>query len=182
MKGLIAYSSLTGNTAKFAKRLAAGLTDLGDWTLADIKKGADAAGYDCVLGGGWIDRAWPDKAAKAWFEALPADLPVGFFVTMGALPESEHGDRVKVNLARLLASHETALGMAVLPGVVEVKLLDRVRQMPAHVLGENGARIKQQMVEAGEQSRMPTEDEYEAAIHIFREAIQGWLVKKGDLK
>lgn len=182
MKGLIAYSSLTGNTAKLADRLAAGLADLGDWTLADIKKGADAAGYDCILAGGWIDRAWPDKAAKAWIEDLPADLPLGIFVTMGALPESPHGDRVKENLASLLAGHGTALGMAVLPGVVEAKLLDRVRQMPAHVLGENGESIKQQMVEAGEQSRMPTEEEYQAGVQVFREAIQGWLDQKGDLQ
>ncbi|MBS5594133.1 MAG: hypothetical protein KHX08_01720 [Clostridiales bacterium] len=180
MKGLIAYSSRTGNTQKLAQRLADGLANIGEWTLADIQQGISPEGYDCVLAGGWIDRAWPDKASRQWMEAIPAAMPCGLFVTMGADPSSEHGRKVMANLEKILARHERALGMAVLPGLVDEKLLARVRQMPAQALGDDGESVKQQMVEAGEQSRMPTEAEYQAAVKTFHQAITDACIDKGE--
>lgn len=172
MKGLIAYSSLTGNTKTLAEKLAVGLAELGDWTLVDIKKGASTQGYDCVLAGGWIDRAWPDKVAKQWIQALPKEIPCGIFVTMGAEPSSEHGDRVRANLDSLLECFKVSLDKAILPGLVDPVLLERVRKMPAQALGENGESIREQMVAAGERSRVATEEEYEEAVAAFRKTIQ----------
>lgn len=113
-------------------------------------------------------------------EAIPAAMPCGLFVTMGADPSSEHGRKVMANLEKILARHERALGMAVLPGLVDEKLLARVRQMPAQALGDEGESVKQQMVEAGEQSRMPTEAEYQAAVRTFRQAITDACIDKGE--
>ena len=70
--------------------------------------------------------------------------------------------------------------MAVLPGLVDEKLLARVRQMPAQALGDEGESVKQQMVEAGEQSRMPTEAEYQAAVRTFHQAIIDACIDKGE--
>ena len=40
--------------------------------------------------------------------------------------------------------------------------------------------VKEQMVEAGEQSRMPTEAEYQAAVRTFHQAITDACIDKGE--
>lgn len=163
MNGLIVYSSLTGNTKKLAEKLADGLADCGNWTLKDLKTGADAEGYDVILTGAWVDRGLPNKKALEWIRALPPTT-LGLFVTLGAMPDSEHGRKVRANLEELLNGHRNA-GICLVPGLVDPAVLDRVRHMPPDVLPKH---IVDQMVATGEVSRMATDEEYAAAINLFK--------------
>lgn len=64
LKGLIAYSSKTGNTKKLAETIFRELQNQCQVTLLDLKehKIIDAENYDFILLGGWVDKAKPDKA------------------------------------------------------------------------------------------------------------------------
>lgn len=170
MKGAIIYSSLSGNTKKLAEKLAEGLSDTGEWTVSNLKEQPDFSAADCVLLGAWIDRAMPDKAAMNVLQALP-DVPVGLFVTMGAMPDSFHGSRVGENLNKLL-EEKKSLGYVILPGKVDEKVLERVKHMPEGALPEN---VRLQMIEAGETSRWATDAEYAAAIDKMRFSIKNYF-------
>lgn len=170
MNGAIIYSSLSGNTKKLAEKLAEGLSDAGEWTVSDLNEKPDLSEADCVLLGAWVDRAMPNKAAMDVFEALP-DVPVGLFVTMGAMPDSFHGSRVGENLNKLLEKRKS-LGYVILPGKVDEKVIERVRHMPEGTLPEN---VRMQMIEAGETSRLATDEEYAAAIDKVRASIKNYF-------
>lgn len=173
MKGTIIYSSLTGNTKKAAERLADLLADLADWQLADLRETPDVSESDLVLVGAWVDRGLPEKKTLAYLETLDKTKPLGLFGTLGAMPESYHGRRVQEGLAGLLEGRPS-LGYGLLPGLVDPKVLERVRHMPDHVLDPE---VRRQMIEAGETSRWASEDEYRALADHFRQGIQQWQEK-----
>ncbi|MDO5696199.1 MAG: flavodoxin family protein [Eubacteriales bacterium] len=166
MRGMIVYSSKTGNTEKLARRLYEAYKDRHELTLCSVKefKSKKDDAYDFILFGGWIDRAMPDKKILKAFKKTTVDK-VGFFVTMGAEPVSEHGDDCKKNLLELMQGRDS-LGYAILPGIVDPKLVAEMdgKGWKAKVIPE---RVRIKMVEAGKNSRMPTEEEYEAAIRAF---------------
>ncbi len=169
MKGLICYDSLTGNTKKMAEKLAEGLKDSAEWDVLPLKDVAPAdvsEKWDVVLAGAWIDQGYPNKRARAWIESLPS-CTLGLFATLGAMPDSDHGMKVQANMEKMLEKHRS-LGVVLLPGLVDAKLLERVRQMPENVLPPV---VKEQMVKAGEESRWATDDEYAQAAAFFRQAL-----------
>lgn len=173
MKGYIIYSSLTGNTKKAAEKLAEHLSDLADWHVVDLSSGPDIQDADLLLVGAWVDQGLPEKKALAWIEHLDKQMPTGLFVTLGAMPDSFHGQKVAQGLADMLKDRQS-LGYGLLPGLVDAKLLARVHHIPDHVLSPD---IRQQMIEAGEKSRWATEEEYQTLADIFRQNILGWKEK-----
>lgn len=166
MKGLIAYSSMTGNTKKYAEKLAEGLADLADWTVADIKTNPDAAGYDVVLAGAWVDRSDVNKQASTWIDTL-APTTLGIFGTLGASPDSDHGHDVRANLEKYLAKHN-GLGVKLLPGLVNQAVLKQLDNIPAHIVSPE---LKEQMIEISKISRWATEEEYAEAVAYFKNAL-----------
>ena len=170
MKGAIIYSSLSGNTKKLAEKLAEGLSDTGEWIVSDLNEKPNLSEADCVLLGAWIDRSMPNKAAMTVIETLP-DIPTGIFVTMGAMPDSPHGERVAENLDNLLKDRKS-LGYVILPGKVDEKVIERVRRMPEGPMPEA---VRMQMIEAGEKSRWATDAEYDAAINHIKLSIKNYF-------
>lgn len=171
MKGLICYDSLTGNTKKMAEQLAEGLSHLADWDVLPLKEvlPSDVSQkWEVVLAGAWIDQGYPNKRARQWIETLPP-CRLGLFATLGAMPDSDHGKMVHANMESLLVKHQS-LGVVLLPGLVDAKLLERVRQMPADTLPPT---VKEQMIKAGEESRWATEEEYAHAAAFFRQSLSG---------
>lgn len=168
MKGLIVYSSLTGNTKTVAERLAQGLAEYGEWTLTAVADNPSIEGYDVVLVGGWVDKGFINPQCMTYFESIPKDkgIAVGIFATLGAMPDSFHGNKCYANLENLLEGHRS-LGVALLPGVVAPALLTRVEKMTDDVLPKD---IREQMIEAGKNSRRATEEELQAAVEFYKKA------------
>ena len=166
MKGFIAYSSKTGNTKRMAEYLYDALKENRDLTLLDLKEKPDLSAYDYGLLGGWCDRALPDKAVKKALEGAPKKL--GLFLTMGAMPDSEHGERAMEGLEKCLADHKKeSLGTYLCPGKVDEKLAARIDLL---VFVPKDAR--EQMKEASEVSREATGDELKEAAIYFEEQLE----------
>lgn len=166
MKGFIAYSSKTGNTKRMAEYLYDALKENRDLTLLDLKDKPDLSAYDYGLLGGWCDRALPDKAVMKVLDQAPKKL--GLFLTMGAMPDSEHGERAMEGLEKCLADHKKeSLGTYLCPGKVDEKLAARIDLL---VFVPKDAR--EQMKEASEKSREATEEELKEAAIYFAEQLE----------
>lgn len=166
MKGFIAYSSKTGNTKRMAQYLYDALKENRDLTLLDLKDKPDLAIYDYGLLGGWCDRAMPDKAVMNALEGAPKKL--GLFLTMGAMPDSEHGERTMEGLEKCLSDNKKeSLGTYLCPGKVDEKLAARIDLL---VFVPKDAR--EQMKEASEKSREATEEELKEAAMYFTEQLE----------
>lgn len=166
MKGLIVYSSLTGNTKKLAERLAAGL--VGAWECFPIGEAPETAGYDAILIGGWIDRGHLDQRCANYFARVSAEQKVGLFGTLGAMPDSDHGKGCEKNLHQALEGHRS-LGVKLLPGLVSKALVERVKKIPDDKIAPE---VKKGMIEAGVNSRVATEEDYLEAIQYFNQALE----------
>lgn len=161
MKGLIVYSSLTGNTEKMAQALYEGLSTSGEWTLSNVKEMPDWTGFDKVLLGGWADQGTLDKACLKYYEKIEkGKVALGLFMTLGAMPDSFHGKKCQETLELLLEGHN-GLGVYLCPGFVAPALLARVEKMPESILPKD---IKDQMIEAGKNSRYATKEEYDEVV------------------
>ena len=167
MKGIVIYSSLTGNTKTLAEKLAEGLSAVGQFDVFDVKKAPSYEGYDVVLLGGWIDQGTFDKLTHKYFETLDDKVRVGLFATLGAMPDSFHGKKCQETLEGLLKGHNS-LGVCLCPGVVAEAVINRVEKMPEGILPED---VRLEMIEAGKSSRQATEDEYEAAVQYFLQQL-----------
>lgn len=166
MKGFIAYSSKTGNTKRMADYLHGALKEDRDLTLLNLKDKPDLSIYDYGLLGGWCDRALPDKAVMKALEGAPKKL--GLFLTMGAMPDSEHGERAMEGLKQCLVDHKKeSLGTYLCPGKVDEKLAARIDLL---LFVPKDAR--EQMKEASRDSREATEDELKEAAMYFAEQLE----------
>ena len=165
MKGLIIYSSLTGNTKKMAERLHSEFSSTSEWAVHDIKTAPVWSGYDVVLLGGWIDQGTLDKRILNYFETIEkGKCALGLFATMGAMPDSFHGEKCYETLNNLLEGHKN-LGVYLCPGKVSEAVIKRVEQMPEGILPKE---VQLEMIEAGKTSREATEAEYQQAVEFFR--------------
>ena len=166
MKGFIAYSSKTGNTKRMADYLHGALKEDRDLTLLNLKDKPDLSIYDYGLLGGWCDRALPDKAVMKVLDQVPKKL--GLFLTMGAMPDSEHGERAMEGLKQCLVDHKKeSLGTYLCPGKVDEKLAARIDLL---LFVPKDAR--EQMKEASRDSREATEDELKEAAMYFTEQLE----------
>lgn len=147
-----------------AEALYEGLKAHGDWDLRSLKEAPEWQSYDKVLLGGWADQGTLDKASLKYLEEIETKkVALGLFMTLGAMPDSFHGKKCQETLEGLLASHES-LGVKLCPGYVAPALLERVEKMPETVLPKD---IKDQMIEAGKNSRYATKAEYDEAVNYF---------------
>lgn len=167
MKGIIIYSSKTGNTKRMAKKIYEVLKDKYQMEITDIIDSPDVEGYDFVLLGGWIDRGTLEgKALKYLAQIKNKDL--GLFATLGAMPDSEHGKKVICNLKDLLKDRES-LGQYICPGQVDPKMIEKLKGIKGVVVPK---KIKEKMIDTSLKSREATEEELLKAANYFAENIK----------
>ncbi|MDU2110635.1 MAG: flavodoxin family protein, partial [Peptoniphilus lacydonensis] len=109
MKGIIIYSSRTGNTKRMAEKIYDILKDKYEMTIKDINDVEDereTKEYEFVLLGAWIDKGTVDNKAMKFLKKVENEK-VGLFATLGAMPDSEHGKKVIKNLKELLKNKES---------------------------------------------------------------------------
>lgn len=166
MKILVAYSSLTGNTKKVAQAVADALGDAAD--LKPVAEAGDAAGYDKVIAGFWVDKSTADKAAADFLAQLHGKQ-VALFATMGAYPEPPYRDKCLDAAAALVPADNKVLaaGFACM-GKIDPKLIEMFKKLPAdhpHAMTpEREARHK-------EAAKHPDEADLAAAAAFARSAL-----------
>lgn len=138
MKTLIVYSSLTGNTKMVAEAIADAVETK---ALFPVEEDPDAAAYDLVAVGFWVDRGTADAKAAAYLKQLRGKK-VALFATLGADPRSEHAQKSLENAAELLDASNALVGTFICQGKIDPALIERMaKQFPAdHPHGMNEER------------------------------------------
>ncbi|MBU5669441.1 flavodoxin family protein [Peptoniphilus sp. MSJ-1] len=175
MKGLIIYSSKTGNTKHMAEVICQEISNTSDVDLVDIKEYKNMTeshkeNYDFILLGAWIDRGTLENKAMKLFKSLE-NQKIGLFATLGAMPDSEHGRKVIKNLEELLKDKES-LGQYICPGLVDEKMIEKLKGITGMVVPKH---VKEKMIETSIASRYATEEELEEAGKYFKEKIEEFL-------
>ncbi|MEQ2400028.1 flavodoxin family protein [Peptoniphilus hominis (ex Hitch et al. 2025)] len=166
MKGLIIYSSKTGNTKRMAEKIYEVLKDEHQMTIKDIRDAPEVEKFDFILLGAWIDRGSLEPKALKVLKTIK-NKKLGLFATLGAMPDSEHGRKVIKNLENLLIDRDS-LGQYICPGLVDPKMIEKLKGIKGVIVPK---KIKEKMIDTSLASRKATEEELEAAADYFFEKI-----------
>lgn len=167
MKGLIIYSSKTGNTKRMAEKIYEVLKKEYQMTIKDIRDAPQVEKFDFILLGAWIDRGSLEPKALKFLKTIK-NKKLGLFATLGAIPDSEHGRKVIKNLEDLLKDRDS-LGQYICPGLVDPKMIEKLKGITGVVVPK---KIKEKMIETSLASRKATEEELEEAAKYFAENIK----------
>lgn len=167
MKGLIIYSSKTGNTKRMAEKIYEVLKDKQQMTIKDIREAPKIEEYDFILLGGWIDRGTLETKTLKLLKTIK-NKKIGLFATLGAMPDSEHGRKVIKNIEDLLNDRDS-LGRYICPGLVDPKMIEKLKGITGLVVPK---KIKEKMIETSLKSRKATEEELLEAANYFAENIK----------
>ncbi len=162
MKILIAYSSKTGNTEKVCKKVFENLKDEHEIDIMTVKEVSDYDDYDLLVPAFWVDKGTANKEARKFIEKI-RNKNVALLGTLGASPDSEHGNKVRKNVKELVDNSNTYHGVFLARGKVDEKLIKRIKMLP---LPKN---IKEQMYESSVNSREPNEEEFAGATKFIAE-------------
>lgn len=107
MRALVVYSSRTGNTRRVAEAVHAVLDAAlpGGAELHPVESAPPPESFAFVALGFWVDKGRPDDKALGYM-ALVNGQQVGFFGTMGASPDSDHGRGVLADARTRLADND----------------------------------------------------------------------------
>ncbi len=167
MKGMIIYSSKTGNTKKMAEKIYEVLKDEHQMMIKDIRDAPKVEQFDFILLGAWIDRGTLETKALKFLKTIK-NKKLGLFATLGAMPDSEHGRKVIKNLENLLIDRDS-LGQYICPGLVDPKMIEKLRGITGLVVPK---KIKEKMIQTGLESRKATDEELEQAAEYFAKSIK----------
>ncbi|MDR0722841.1 MAG: flavodoxin family protein [Treponema sp.] len=130
-RGLMVYSSKTGNTRKLAQGIHQGLAEvLGTVRIAAVEENPDPAGTDWILVGFWADRGNADPKALQYLQSLEGHK-IGLFGTLGASPYSDHAKDIGKRVQALAAEKNTVLGCFLCQGRIDPALTEQFKTLPA---------------------------------------------------
>jgi len=171
MKALIIYSSKTGNTKKVAYGIYENLKDSYDLSIKDMDEINDMAmldEYDTLVIGFWIDRGTAHPKAKKFVKQIK-NKKIALFATLGADPSSKHGQDVMRNLNKLADKSNALLAVEIYNGLVDPALLEKLKTKPPLFLPKP---ILNKMIDSGEKSREPNEEDIQKAVSTFNLALK----------
>lgn len=127
-KWAVIYSSVTGNTEKVAKTLAASLENADCFKVDDAPE--DVSGYDGLAVGYWLWRGGPDKKMLDFMAGLEGKK-VFLFATHSAKKSSEHAVTSMARGAASLGRGCTILATFECQGELAPASVERRRRMAA---------------------------------------------------
>jgi flavodoxin len=120
MRKLVVYSSRTGNTKKIALAVAGALAPC---DLFPVEDAPQAAGYDFVAVGYWVDRGMPDAACRRYMETIQGKK-TALFGTLGLDPAHAHaGECARRGEELLRRGGNTVYGTVLSQGKVDQQVL-----------------------------------------------------------
>ncbi len=164
MKTLLAYSSRTGNTEKLCKGVAQAIGEQIDIDLMKVSEIKDIDDYDLIMIGFWVDKGSANREAKKQITKL-RNKRVLLLGTIGAAPDSEHGQKVYKTVNKLVDPSNDYLGVFLARGKVDPKLASRIKFIPLP------SGIKKQMEEASAGSRETNEQDIANAVEFVRSVL-----------
>ncbi|AHC14038.1 flavodoxin family protein [Salinispira pacifica] len=164
-KGLIIYSSKTGNTKTVAEAIHRGLTPHAD--IASASDEFDTEGYAWILWGFWVDKGSANAEAVEVLESIRGKK-IGVFGTLGAYPDSNHADDVRTRIRELVERNNKFLGEFLCMGKIDPRLTEMFKNFPAD---HPHAMTEERMARHQEAARHPNEDDCANALTSVREIL-----------
>ena len=128
MKGLIVYSSRTGNTERIARAVLEAAPP--ETELYPVREAPNPDGYAWVFVAFWVDRGSADEDTRAFLVGLKGTA-VGLFGTLGAYPDSEHARDVEAAVRESIGSDNRVLGCCLCQGKIDPKLTEMFKRFPS---------------------------------------------------
>ena len=168
MRGLICYSSETGNTKKLANGIYEGLSNLEiKFDIKAISEVTSIDEYEFLLIGYWVDKGTANKEALEFMQRVKGKK-VGLFATLGAYADSDHAWKSLVNGTDLVKENNEVIGRFICQGKVSEKLIAMFRNLPdTHT--HRVTKEKEKRYEIA--SKHPSRADIESAIELFRERL-----------
>lgn len=166
MKGIIIYSSITGNTERMAQYLYSHLSNDFDMDIFSDKEKLSFENYDFALLGAWCHKEQLCPAIMKVFNKANINN-IGFFGTIGAGPDCQHGQNTINNIAKAL-ENKNSLGVYLCPGTVSEKM-KKVLKSKLSIFIPKSAR--EAMQKTADSSRQATEEELFKAYLYFKDKI-----------
>lgn len=179
MKVLITYSSKTNNTKKMAKAIYEKIKEVYQADLMPISDVENKDIYDCILVGGYNDKAVLDKDSLKFIEEI-SDKNTGIFATAGAGPQTNQGKEF-IEYMKDLLKNKKSLGVYLLPGRVSKKLQKAIKLAPSALIGlirsdlkENATskEVKESLLDFIDKSRDASDEERQQSGEFFLRNIK----------
>lgn len=167
MKGLISYSSSTGNTEKLAKVIYDVLKADHDVELKDVKDVKDTSGYDFILHGIWVRMTGLDNRSKKFLKKLPKGTRLGIFGTSGGEHATDRSERLDRNLKEAEEGFDM-IGTKLTFGKVSEDVIKKMDGIIGNLLP---AHIKEWVKEMSLNSREATDEERLEVAEYFKERL-----------
>lgn len=166
MKVLVVYSSKTGNTRRVAEEIAGAL----GVPAIPVEEKPNAADYDLVIAGYWVDRGAVDAKMKAYLGEL-AGGRVAVFATLGARADSEHAAKsLEAGKALAGAGGAQVIGGFICQGKVDPALVEMMKGMfPA---GHPHAMTPERLAGIAEAAEHPNAEDLRAARDYFTALVE----------
>jgi len=161
MKTAIVYSSLTGNTKKVAVAIQEVFGTEGE--LFPVELAPDAALYDLVVIGFWVDKGTADSKTRNYLQTLH-DKRVALFATLGADPDSKHATECLAKATALLAPGNQVVGTFICQGKVDPRLVEQFKKFPA---GHPHAMTQERQLRHAEAAKHPDAKDLQGAKEVF---------------
>lgn len=167
MKTLIVYSTISGNTKSVCERIYKILNV--EKEIVNVKniKNVKTDDYDNVIIGFWCDKGSMDKDSIEFLKTLN-NKNIYFLGTLGAQPNSKHGNDVFENAKKLCSENNNFKDGLLIWGKISKEMQDIIRKLPAgHPHGISPERIARW--EAA--STHPDENDFEKAEKFFSQLL-----------
>jgi flavodoxin len=172
MKGLIVYSSLTGNTKKIAEAIYEAIPF--EKEIYSEDENYDLDQYDVIIIGYWLDKGMCNKKIKEIIEKLE-NKDIVLFGTLGARDKGEYYESIKKKIEAIIPESNKMLGHFLCQGKIDERLTEKYKEMIKE--SPNAEHIKEQL-----------KNHYEAASHpdlndlqMAKDFISNNLFSKNDL-
>ncbi len=128
-KGLIIYSSRTGNTKKVAEAMQAAQPDFFDIAAVEEKPAID--GYELIVFGYWVNRSAPNASCVEMMKSIK-NKKVALFQTLGAEAMGAHAMVCMANAGTYLGEGCKVIGAFSCQGGIAPEALEAMKRMPAN--------------------------------------------------
>ena len=157
-KTLVVYSSLTGNTKAVGEKI---------FEIIEGEKNINIDEFNRVIVGFWVDKGSADKKTKGFIKSL-SNKEIGYFGTLGADPESKHGNDVRERLTKLCSERNNLIGGFLCRGKIDPKLVEKMGKFPLNLIHPLTPERLQRIEDA---KSHPNEKDFQEAQNYFKNIL-----------
>lgn len=166
-KTLVTYSSLTGNTKQVAEKIFEIIEGEKEFISLNNISDININDFTRIVVGFWVDKGTADKRTREFIKKL-SGKEIAYFGTLGAAPDSKHGNDVNERVTALCSDKNIFLGGFLCRGKIDPKLVEKMGKFPLKLIHPLTPERLQRIEEA--KSHPDTKD-FENAQQYFKQIL-----------